>query len=85
MVRKQIYVRPEQDAQIKQVSDRTGETEAEIIRRAIDQQMSAVSPRTDYRAWEEERAFIQSMLRQSPIPGKRAWTREELHDREDLR
>jgi len=85
MIRKQIYIKPEQEAQLKRLSDQTGEAEAEIIRRAIDQQMSGVSPRRDFRAWQEEKAFIQAMLKQPPVPGKRTWSREELHDRENLR
>ncbi len=35
-VRKQIYLEPEQNRQIKQLSARKGKTEAEIIREAID-------------------------------------------------
>lgn len=85
MVRKQIYIKPEQDEQIKRISDRTGETEAEIIRLAIDKQMSGISPHRDYSAWEEEKAFIRSMLKKPVAPGKRTWTREDLHDRKNLR
>lgn len=31
-------------------------------------------------AWEEERAFIESLIGQGPVAGGRTWTREELYE-----
>lgn len=81
-VRKQIYIEPHQDTLLKQLPKEIGVTEAEIIRRAIDRQtrMLRFSGR-DLTAWEEERAFILRLIQQGPVPGRRTWQREELHER----
>ncbi|MCS7059359.1 MAG: ribbon-helix-helix domain-containing protein [Meiothermus sp.] len=36
MIRKQIYIAPEQEAKLKRLARATGRTEAEIIRQALD-------------------------------------------------
>ncbi len=81
MVRKQIYIEPEQDAELKRMAERTGASEADLIRQAIDRQMGSLPPRRDLRAWENERAYIEGLMRRGPVPGGRSWTREELHER----
>jgi len=81
LVRKQIYINHEQEALLKHLSRQTGDSEAELIRQAIDMQMKAVSPRRDFRAWQTEREFIHRLLAQPIVVGRRSWTREELHDR----
>jgi len=81
-VRKQVYIEPHQEAILKRLAREQGITEAEIIRRAIDQHTRVLRfPRRDLTAWEKERAFIQSLIQQGPVPGKRAWRREDLYDR----
>jgi len=37
LVRKQTYITPEQDAALKRLAQQQGTTEAEILRRALDQ------------------------------------------------
>ncbi len=82
MVRKQIYIEPQQEATLKRLAQQLGVTEAEMIRQAIDRQMQMFSPpRRDIRAWQKERAFIRKLIQQGPAPGKRTWKREELHGR----
>jgi hypothetical protein len=82
MIRKQIYLEPEQDALLKRLASETGTSEAELIRQAIDRHVRAGRrPRRDLRAWEQERAFIQQLIRQAEAPAPRTWTREDLHDR----
>lgn len=82
MVRKQIYIEPRQEALLKRLVRQTGATGAELIRQAIDRQMRLFwPPRRDMRAWEEERAFIVGLIEQGPVPGGRAWRREDLHER----
>lgn len=82
-VRKQVYIEPRQEAILKRLGKERGLTEAEIIRRAIDQftQGSRVSHR-DLAAWEEERAFILHLMEQGPVPGERTWRREDLYERQ---
>jgi hypothetical protein len=80
MVRKQVYIEPRQEALIKRLVRETGTTEAEIIRQAIDRQvMTFFSPRRDLKTWQEERAFIDRLIQQGPVPGGRGWRREELY------
>ncbi len=81
-VRKQVYIEPYQEAILKRLGKEHGLTEAEIIRCAIDQFTRAPYfplPSRDLAAWEEERAFILSLIEQGPVPGKRTWRREDLH------
>jgi hypothetical protein len=56
-------------------------TEAEIIRRAMDLWMDTREKKRQTReAWKEARAFIEERMAQSPLPGRRTWTREELYE-----
>jgi len=81
-VRKQVYIEPHQEATLKRLAREQGITEAEIIRRAIDAHTRAFRlPTRDLRAWEKERAFIQSLIEQGPVSGKRTWRREDLYER----
>jgi hypothetical protein len=82
MVRKQVYIEPRQEALLKQLTQETGATEAELIRQAIDHQMKVIRfPKQDLRAWQEERAFITRLIQKGPTPGGRSWRREDLHER----
>jgi len=80
-VRKQIYILPEQEKQLKRVSESLGISEAEYIRQAIDVQMRAVPVRWNLLAWETERAFIEDLISQGPVEGNHTWTRESLYER----
>jgi len=81
MMRKQVYIEPEQEARLKQASLQSGESQAQLIRRAIDQQLAASLGFRDLRAWEQERAFIAALMERGPVRGERTWRREELYDR----
>ena len=81
MVRKQVYIEPEQDARLKRQAAQFGVTEAELIRRAIDQ--AGVAPRglpLDQDAWEEAKGIIQQRLGITVPQTRRSWTREELYE-----
>jgi hypothetical protein len=81
-VRKQVYIEPYQEAILKRLAQEQGISEAEIIRRAIDQHTRLLGlPRRDLVGWEKERAFILGLIEQGPVPGKRSWRREDLYDR----
>jgi len=80
-IRKQIYILPDQDRQLKRISETRGLSEAEIIRQAINAQVSRYAPIfRDLSAWERELAFIQSLIDKGPVEGKRTWTRADLYD-----
>lgn len=82
MIRKQIYIEPEQEAQLKQLASRTGLAEAELIRQAIDQYVATARrlPR-NLKVWEEEKRYIEALMAQGPVEGERTWRREDLYDR----
>ena len=82
MVRKQIYIEQEQEIRLKRLSKELGKPEAEIIRQAIEAQTRSIRPiQRDLKAWENEREFIQEIIKAGPVPGERTWTRESLHER----
>jgi len=84
MVRKQVYIEPRQEATLKQLAKARGISEAELIRRAIDQhiggsQRSPLPP--DPAAWEQAYQFMLALHARGPIAGRRRmWTREELYE-----
>jgi hypothetical protein len=66
MIRKQVYIEPRQERLLKERAKRYRVTEAELIRRAIDQAL--------------ERRIARP--RKTAGPGSiRSWTRDELYDR----
>jgi hypothetical protein len=81
-IRKQIYLDPEQNEILKMTSKKLGVSEAEVIRRAILSQTSKISiPLQNRKAWENELQFIQSLIKQGKLRGKRKWKREDLYER----
>jgi predicted DNA-binding protein len=88
-VRKQIYIWVEQSAMLKRLSEQTGLSESEIIRRALDAHIQALgyhqSQEAHHEAWTKGQEFIQSLIDAGPVPGGRTWTREDLYDRKIFR
>jgi len=81
MVRKQIYIESRQDNSLKKRAHDLGVTEAEVIRRAIDRQMTSVRLSIrDLKAWERERAFITNRMAKGHAPGGRRWKREDAYE-----
>ncbi len=81
-IRKQIYIESYQETILKRLADETGISEAEFIRQAIDHYAQLFQyPKRDLTAWEREKAFIERLIAQGPVPGGRAWQREDLYER----
>jgi glutamate synthase domain-containing protein 3 len=81
-IRKQVYIEPRQELLLKEIAQKTGISEAEIIRQAIDQHIAYTgSPKNNLETWEEEKAFIESTKKQVALPGGRDWKREDLYER----
>jgi len=88
MVRKQIYIHKRQNALLKRLSQARGVSEAEIIRQAIDHEISGGAIRStagDRTAWEEFEAFLMAR-RETGVTGEPVrWNREEIYkEREGL-
>lgn len=81
MIRKQFYIEPHQDEQLKKRARELGITEAELVRQCIDQMCRAPMPMPrDPAAWQEARSFILQRMQLSAPQTGRAWRREELYD-----
>ena len=94
MVRKQIYIEPEQDALLKRRAKELGITEAEVIRRGLkaleSQEAGASSAPTrrrsgreiDPQAWAELETLWakQRELAKTTPQQARTWTRDEIYD-----
>ena len=82
MVRKQVYIEPRHERLLKTRAKQLGVTEAELIRRSLEQTLTAPGVvRRDPEAWE---SFMQSVRRRMRLrvrPSRRTWTRDELYDR----
>jgi hypothetical protein len=81
MIRKQVYIQPEQDASLKQRAGMLSITEAEVIRRAIDRQLALLGPGIrDLSAWDRERAFISERMAGKPSAGGRKFRRDAVYE-----
>ena len=81
MIRKQVYIEPEQETLLKRLSREQGLTEAELIRSGIVKLSSRSNVVRDITFWEKEKRFIRSLMKKWPLKGKRRWTREDLYER----
>ncbi len=83
MVRKQIYIQKSQEERLKRAAEARGVSEAEIIRRALDNELKRAGYRLAYDN-DAMRRLHQAMLAQDKKPPvrrkKRDWRREDLYD-----
>jgi len=83
MVRKQIYIQKRQEVLLKKLSLLRGTSEAEVIRKALDQELQggAGKPQPDPQAWEQAHQFMLELHAQGPLESQpRSWTRDELYE-----
>jgi hypothetical protein len=84
MIRKQIYIQKSQEEHLKKVAEARGVSEAEIIRRALDNEMRLASdyrPAYDHEAWNRIVAFWEELDKRGPVePHPRDWKREDLYE-----
>jgi transposase-like protein len=81
MVRKQVYIRVDQESQLKRASKELGVTESELIRRGVDQATAgALKGPRDPEAWEEALAFMRKRAAMRVPQTGRTWTRDELYE-----
>lgn len=83
MVRKQIYIQKSQEERLKKVAEARGLSEAEIVRRALENELKRAGYRPAYDHEAMQRLY-QAMLDQEkkpPVPPKkRDWTRDDLYE-----
>ena len=81
MIRKQFYIEPRQERLLKRIAKKTGKTEAEIIREAIDRHAEETErAQSRLEAWRAEREFIRQWIAKGPVPAGKRWTRDEIHE-----
>jgi hypothetical protein len=85
MIRKQVYIEAHHERLLKERAKRYRVTEAELLRRALDQ---GLAPTTrppgippDPAAWREIEAFLARRRRKRAPRRARTWRREDLYDR----
>ncbi len=83
MIRKQVYIQPQQQRILKRLSQMRGLSEAELIRQAIDRQTGGIAAPfiSDAAAWEEAHAFMLALRDLSAADRRpREWQREDLYE-----
>ena len=84
MIRKQVFIKPEQQKTLKKLARRTGKTEAEIIRNALDVHIQFLKAREDrMAAWSAIEATIDRRAKRQKVSTPRTWKREDLYDRDE--
>jgi predicted DNA-binding protein len=82
MVRKQVYLTPEQDRRLKEKAKAQQRPEAEVLREALDagfaQQRDTESVRRE--AWERQLEFMRARLALDVTQQPRTWTRDDLYE-----
>lgn len=83
MIRKQIYIAPQQDKMLKRLARQTHKSEAAIIRDAIEEHAQSLRDKQSrMKAWRAIEATA-DRLKKLPVTTTRSWTREDLYDRYD--
>lgn len=81
MIRKQMYIEPRQEISLRRRASELGISQAELLRRCIDQISSAtIALPRDQAAWEEARGYIEERMSIEAPQTSRMWTRDELYD-----
>jgi hypothetical protein len=80
MIRKQVYIEPEQEEMLKRRSKELGISEAELIRRGIEQVTRRTPLARDPRALERLMEIINERMKMDVPQTGRTWTRDELYE-----
>lgn len=80
MVRKQIYITPEQDDELKRQAEAERTTEAALVRRGIDIVTGRDKQRQREEAWQWLLKFMEERAQMKVPEQPRTWTRDELYD-----
>lgn len=80
MIRKQIYLKPEQEEALDRRSKELGISEAELIRQYIDDGSARPSESERAKAWKEALAFMKERAKMRVPQTGRTWTRDELYE-----
>ena len=83
MIRKQVYIRKQQEARLKRLAKARGVSEAELIRQALDRELGGGSTRPlprDETALDEIIHFALSRRRRGSIGMPYKWSRDDAYE-----
>ena len=80
MIRKQVYLAPQQNKMLKRLARQAHKTEAEIIRNAIEDYAQQSFKRRE--AWRQIETTIAQRMKLPSVEAGRSWKREDLYDRD---
>jgi hypothetical protein len=82
MIRKQIYLKPEQEQALKKRAQSLGVSEAELIRESLAVVLGKADSTRDLQmeAWGEAKRFIELRMAMKVPQTGRSWTRDELYE-----
>jgi hypothetical protein len=83
MVRKQFYIQKRQYLLLKRLSRTRGVSESEIIRQAIEREVTGASPRptlADRDAWEEILDFVETRKALDSEGEPYRWSRQDAYE-----
>lgn len=83
MIRKQIYIRKQQDESLKRISEARGLSEAEIVRQAIDREIGGAVKRSmlhDRSAWEAILRYLEKRKAVEESGEAYQWRREDAYE-----
>ena len=81
MIRKQVYIRQDQESRLKRAAKELGVTESELIRRGVDQATAeVVKGLRDPQAWAELMEFVKKRAEMQVPQTGRSWTRDDLYE-----
>ncbi|MDA8198849.1 MAG: hypothetical protein M0Z54_05395 [Thermaerobacter sp.] len=78
MVRKQLFLRRDQEHWLKKRASCSGKSEGQVLREALD--AYAQHTRSQRSEWE---SFLDTLAKMPADGGQRNWTRDQLHERSD--
>jgi len=88
MVRKQIYIPRRQEIFIKRISEIRGVSEGEVIRQAIEREISRELPGTTLEAaaaWDQLMRFVEERKQAAGTGEPYRWNREEIYEERESR
>jgi hypothetical protein len=80
MIRKQLYIDPENDQFLKRRSKELGVSEAELVRQVLHAADSELQAPPRVEAAEEAARYMEECARIAEAQARRGWTRDDLYE-----
>ena len=81
MIRKQVYIEPQQQRVLRRLATARGVPESVLIREGIERVAAGPGRRgPDRSAWDRAKRFMEARSRLKVKRAERGWTREEIYE-----